>query len=246
MKGVVFNGGYNAGMFDTIGAADHWVTFGMDISGTGSAAAQAAHIPMVAFASDVPAAVNLVSGPNPPEWLLTFNEPDYAYDGSSPTMTPQQASDAIQPLLKIAHPKTKFVAPVTADPTTDWLPQFYAVCNCQSFFSAYNIHIYHPTWDETKSQLTAFRAKFGDKPTWLTEVAPGGAQPACSLSTEQVGGFMKSVYGFAKTSGWVDRVFWNTGNQIGAGDHNVCNSYLLNTDGTPSALLDAFKKVDCS
>ena len=57
---------------------------------------------------------------------------------------------------------------------------------------------------------------------------------------------MRDIYRFAKESGFVDRVFWNTGNQIDGGDQNVCNSYLLDTGGNPSPLLDPYRAVDCS
>ncbi|MCJ1451401.1 hypothetical protein MMC28_001737 [Mycoblastus sanguinarius] len=245
-KGVTFNGGYSANQFDKIGAADNWITFGLTIDGTPTTKDTQGHIPMMAFATDVAAAVSMVNGANPPEWMLTFNEPDYAYAGSSPTMTPQQASNAIQPLLKSPGKSTKFVAPVTADPTSDWLPQFYAACGCQSFFSAYNIHIYLPTVQQVTDDLTAFHAKFGDKPIWLTEIAPGNAKPACSVSWAAAGDFMNQVYGWSKKSGFVDRVFWNSGNQIGGGDTNVCNSYLLDDSDNPSPLLATYQAVDCS
>lgn len=248
LKSVTFNGGYSASMFDTIGAANSWTSFGLPISGTASSAASAAHVPMMAFASDVAAAVELVNGANAPDWMLTFNEPDYSYGGFTPTMSPQDAATAIQPLLKSPGTKTKFVAPVTADPLSDWVPQFFAACQCQSFFSAYNIHIYFPTSAQVTAQLTAFRSKYAnDKPVWVTEVAPGNADPACSLSWDAVTGFMNDVYRFAKQSGWVERVFWNTGNQIGPEDHNVCNSWLLDSSGAnASPLLKSYQAVDCS
>lgn len=181
-KGVTFNGGYDVNQFDKIGGADNRITFGLDISGTPTDKARRAHIPMMAFATDVAKAVDMVNGANAPEWMLTFNEPDFAYAGSSPTMSAEEAADKIQDLIKRPGSRTKFVAPVTADPNSDWLPRFYKACKCQSFFSAYNIHIYNPDIEPVKQGLTNFHNKFGDKPIWLTEVAPGGASPACSVS----------------------------------------------------------------
>ena len=246
MKAVAFNGGMNAGMFDTIGAAQDWLTFSCSIPGPpASANAAAGFVPMMAFASDVPTAVNLVNGPNPPPWMLTFNEPDYSYMDYTPTMTPQEAASAIAPLITAAQGKsTKFVAPVTADPMNPWLDQFYDACGCKDFFSAYNIHQYHPTSAEVISNINSFRGKFGDKPLWITEVAPGGS--GCTTSWDQAGQFMKEMYAFAKSSGFVDRVFWNTGNEIGGDDQNVCNSYLLDTNGNPSPLLPMYQAIDCS
>ena len=189
----------------------------------------------------------MVNGANPPEWMLTFNEPDYSYPGPppSPTMSAQEASDAIQPLLHSPGSKTKFVAPVTADPTSSWLSDFYAACGCQSFFSAYNIHVYKPTVDQVTDDISTFHGKFGDKPLWVTEIAPISS-PACSVSWDAAGDFMNQVYSWAAKSGFVDRVFWNSGNQIGGGDTNVCNSYLLDKSDNPSPLLATYQNVNCS
>ncbi|KAL8823080.1 MAG: hypothetical protein Q9191_006198 [Dirinaria sp. TL-2023a] len=247
MKAVAFNGGMNAGMFDTIAAAQDWLTFSPSIPGPpASPHAAAGFVPMMAFASDVPTAINLINSPNPPAWLLTFNEPDYSYMGSTPTMSPSEAASAIAPLISAAAGKqtTKLVAPVTADPMNPWLDQFYAACNCKAFFSAYNIHQYHPTSAEVIDNINSFRAKFSDKPLWVTEVAPGGS--GCTTSWDEAGQFMKEIYAFAKGSGFIDRVFWNTGNEIGGGDQNVCNSYLLDTSGNPSPLLPMYQAIDCS
>ena len=245
MKAVAFNAGMNARMFDTIGAAQDWLTFSPNIPGPpASAHAAAGFVPMMAFASDVPTAIDLVNGANPPEWMLTFNEPDFSYMGSTPTMSPQEAASAIAPLISAAAGKrTKFVAPVTADPMNLWLDQFYAACNCQPFFSAYNIHQYHPKSADVISTIKAFRAKFSDRPLWVTEVAPGGS--GCTTSWDEAGQFMKDIYAFAKGSGFVDRVFWNTGNQIAGSDQNVCNSYLLDANGNPSPLLPTYQAIDC-
>ena len=244
LKSVTFNAGYDVNQFDKIGAADRWISFGLDIQGTPSDKAAAAHIPMMAFDSHVDAAVALVNSDNAPDWMLTFNEPDFPYGGSSPTMTPQQAADSIQRLLKSPGTKTKFVAPVTAV-DQNWLFEFFDKCGCKDFFSAYNLHIYQPTLQGVTDVLSNFRKGFGDKPLWITEIAPGGANPSCSVGWDAAKDFMSGVYSFAKNSGYIDRVFWNTGNQIDGSDTNVCNSYLLDTGNNPSPLLDHFQSVGC-
>lgn len=248
MKGVTFNSGMNPGMFDTIGAGEDWTTFQPTIpNGPGSSKASSAFIPMIAFASDVQEGINMLNSANPPPWLLTFNEPDFSYEHYTKTMSPGEAASAIAPLIAAAKGKpTKFVAPVTANSTSDWLDNFYAACNCKNFFSAYNIHKYHPDSATVISEITTFHQKYPDKPIWVTEVAPGSANPPCSLGWDAVGTFMKDIYGFAAKSGFVDRVFWNTGNQIGPGDTNVCNSYLTDHTGGASPLLAAYAGIDCS
>ena len=234
---VVFNGGADpTSQFPQMTGASNWLTFSI-----GTATGQ---IPMMAFASDVPTAVQLVNGPSPPEYLLTFNEPDYSYDGVSPTMSPQDAASAIQPLLASPGPSTKFIAPVTADPTSSWLTDFYTACGCQSFFYAYNIHVYLPDTASAESDITTFHEKFSDKPLWVTEIAPGNANPSCSLSWDTVSQYMTDIYSWGAAQGWIERIFWNTGNEI-PNDTNVCNSYLLDTNNNPSPILATFNGLQC-
>ncbi|KAI4233413.1 MAG: hypothetical protein L6R40_007077 [Gallowayella cf. fulva] len=245
MKGVCFNSGMKPSMYDEMTTASDWITFGMDIpGGPGSSRAQQDHIPMMAFAKHVPDAVKLVNGPNPPEWLLTFNEPDFSYNGVTPKMTGKEAADAIKDLLAKPGSKTKFVAPATADPNHPFLEEFFAECKCKDFFSAYNMHQYNPSSAQIISNIKSYHGKWNDKPLWITEVAPGGAN--CAMGPNDVGKFMKDIYGFAKGSGFVDKVFWNTGNQIDASDHNVCNSWLVDASGKPGPLLPIFESIDCS
>lgn len=233
-------------MYDKMTTATAWFTFQLSIPSSGSASARTTrdHIPMMAFARDVAAVVNLVNGPNPPAWLLTFNEPDYSYMGWTPTMTPQQAADAIKPLLARPGTKTKYVAPVVAFTDSGWLDQFFAACNCRKFFSAYNIHQYHPTAQEVITNVKNFHNRYSDKPLWITEVAPG--QAGCKVSWDAAGQFMRELYRFAKGSGWIERIFWNSGNQLTNGDQNVCNSWLVDPNGNPGPLLKTFEAMNCT
>lgn len=246
MKNIIFNGEPSIPAFDQITAAEQWITCGFDIQGLDkmSARVREKHIPMMPQAKHVAGAVELISGPNPPEWLLTFNEPDVSYMGVTPLMGPEEAAEAIKPLLAAAVGRpTKYVAPVSADPTSDWLTRFYASCNCRDFFSAYNLHIYTPDAQAGREELAKFHTRFPDKPIWITEVAPGPAH--CSVGWDAAGTFMHSIYAYATSVGYVDKVFWNSGNQIPANDENVCNSYLVGFDGTPSPLFATYQAEDC-
>lgn len=244
LKNFVFNFGFDVAQYDKIDAGDHWITFGLDIPGLPSQKAKDAHIPMMAFSKHVEDAVKLVNSPDAPEWLLTFNEPDWSYENRTEIMTAQEAADAIKPLLANPGTKTKFVAPVTAL-KPEWLPEFFDACKCRDFFSAYNIHIYKPTMDEVKIELDNNRKQFDDKPLWITEIAPGNAKPACSLDWFQTADFMKDLYSFSNSASYIDRVFWNTGNRIHDSDTNVCNSYLLDYDNIESPLLESFRTIGC-
>ncbi|KAL8929272.1 MAG: hypothetical protein Q9208_001355 [Pyrenodesmia sp. 3 TL-2023] len=246
LKGVCFNSGMQLSMYDKITTASTWLTFQPTLPGDGicSDRTRQDHAPMMPFARNVEQAVELVNGPNPPPWMLTFNEPDYSYMGFTPTMSPQEAAEAIKPLLAKPGKSTFYVAPVTADPLSSWVDDFFAACNCKDFFSAYNIHQYQPTAQATISTIESFRARYQDKPIWITEIAPGNA--GCKLGWDEVNQYMKDIYKFAKNSGYIDRVFWNTGNQIGSEDTNVCNSWLVDKDGKPGPLLEMYEAIDCT
>lgn len=246
LKGICFNSGMKLSMYDKITTANTWLTFQPTLPGDGicSDRTRQDHAPMMPFASNVAQAVELVNGPYPPPWMLTFNEPDYSYMGFTPTMSPQEAAEAIKPLLAKPGNNTYYVAPVTADPLSSWVDDFFAACNCRSFFSAYNIHQYQPTSQATIATIESFRARYQDKPIWITEIAPGNA--GCKLGWDEVNQYMKDIYKFAKNSGYIDRVFWNTGNQIGSEDTNVCNSWLVDKDGNPGPLLEMYEAIDCT
>ncbi|KAL8859230.1 MAG: hypothetical protein Q9178_004168 [Gyalolechia marmorata] len=245
LKNICFNSGMQPSMFDQMTTASQWTTFGLDIpGGSASSRAKQAHIPMMAFKEHVERAVELVNGPNAPEWLLTFNEPDYSYMGMTPTMKGAEAAEAIKPLLAKPGSKTKFVAPVTAFPDDPFLDEFFAACDCNDFFSAYNIHQYQPTSAGVISTIESYHNKWNDKPLWITELAPGGAN--CALSWDDTNKFMKEMFKFSKDAGYIDKVFWNTGNQIDGKDSNVCNSWLVDGSGKPGPLLEMFEAVDCS
>ncbi|KAI4257884.1 MAG: hypothetical protein LQ352_001470 [Teloschistes flavicans] len=247
LKGVCFNGGFQPAMYDKITTASEWITFQMGIPGSASSRTTQDHIPMMPFASNVAEAVDLVNGPNAPAWLLTFNEPDFSYPGvtpGTPTMTPEEAAAAIKHLLDNPGTVTKYVAPVTADSSGKWQEDFFAACNCKDFFSAYNIHQYNKDSGAVIDAITAYHSKFNDKPLWVTEIAPGNA--GCSVSWDEAGQFMKDIFKFAKNSGFVDKVFWNSGNQLTNGDTNVCNSWLIDSSGNPGPLLATYEAMDCT
>ncbi|KAL8967352.1 MAG: hypothetical protein Q9183_002961 [Haloplaca sp. 2 TL-2023] len=251
LKGVCFNGGMKAEMYDQITTATTWTTFQLTIPEGGASPRTAGDfIPMMAFARDVGDAIKMVTSDNPPEWLLTFNEPDFSYQGvtpPTPRMDPEDAAAAILPLRSIVAErgtKTRFVAPATADSSGNWQELFFAECDCRDFFSAYNVHSYHRTADGIINDVNRFRSKHNDKPLWITEVAPGNAD--CTVGWDEAGKFMKDIYKFSKDSGFVDRVYWNSGNAITNGDTNICNSWLMDPEGKPGPLLDMYEKMDCT
>lgn len=104
------------------------------------------------------------------------------------------------------------------------------------------MHSYTSEAENVIKDIEAYHSKWNDKPIWITELAPGG----CGKSPEKVGQFFKDVFKFSKDSGYVDKVMWNTGNQIDQKDTNVCDSWLVDGSGKPGPLLDIFESMDCS
>ena len=105
--------------------------------------------------------------------------------------------------------------------------------------------MYYPILGQAQDDINNFHNKFADKPLWVTEIAPGGADPHCSLDWPAVESFMDGMFSWGSQTGWIEKIFWNTGNEI-LNDDNVCNSYLLDSNGNPSPLVATFSAADCS
>ncbi|KAI9665517.1 MAG: hypothetical protein M1831_001659 [Alyxoria varia] len=246
LKNIMFNGYQNDGTAERVQKWDaaSW------LAPVGDTPEEQVMRPgQIAYCSTAPEVdkiVELVNGPDAPEWLLTFNEPDFSYKGMSPTMDPKTAAQAIQKLKDNRGTKTKYIAPGLADGKSTWMAEFLEACDCADMFHAYNVHVYTPVLEDALARLEAYHKLHGDKPIWVTEIAPGQAEPPCSVSTEQAAEYMRGLYRWGKENNeWVERIFWNSGNQI-PDDINVCNSYLMTKEGVDAPLLQDFKDVDCS
>lgn len=109
-------------------------------------------------------------------------------------MTPQQAADSLSPSLASPGVSTKYIAPVVANQSSDWLLQFYTACNYPNFFSAYNVRVYQLTVKKAQDEINAFRNVYNDKPLWVSEIAPENANLPCSLSWDQSSEYMQQIY----------------------------------------------------
>lgn len=227
--------------FSKMPAAKNWITFNQD--------EYEKKIPMLGDSEDaVKKAVKMVTRSNPPEFLLTFNEPDWDYFTENTKLTPQEAADRIQPLLK-ANPKhTKLIAPVPAHTMSNWLPEFYEKCKCRDRFYAHSVHIYNHTIEEATKAIHNFHDKYNDKPIWITEIAP--KQDKCSPPTSEKWAdsteFMKEVFKLGQKTEWIEKIFWNSGNQVIDCDLNVNASYLIDRYNHSTPMLAPFNKLSCS
>ncbi|KAJ5289157.1 hypothetical protein N7478_002187 [Penicillium angulare] len=243
---VVFNtghGGYTEQRWKQIHSASNWLTFDFGLGDK--------QIPMLGNTNtSVQHAIDVVNGPNPPDFMLTFNEPDNKY-GSSPRkaiLHPEEAANLIAPLLKKRGNHTKFIAPVPAFDNLNWLPEFYGNCSCQDDFSAYNVHIYNKTVEEAKIRINDFHQKWNDKPLWITEIAPGQYTGACPnpIPWDHTTKSMQDIYAWGQETEWIHKIFWNSANEINCTDTNVAASFLLDFNNNSTPLLDPFNELNCS
>lgn len=239
------NPGYTPGRWKQINAAN-WITFN-----TGTAYKQ---IPMLGDSETrVDQAISIVNGTNPPDYMLTFNEPDNLYNSPIPGTLHLQPKDAARLMNKLLtgrgnHTHTKFIAPVPAFEKSNWLPEFYGNCSCQDVFAAYNIHVYNYSMVDVKKRVNEFHNKWNDKPIWITEISRRSEEQCPNpIPWNKTTDFMRDLFKWAEETEWIEKVFWNSADQIhNCTDTNVAASFLLDLDSKPSPLLAPFNSLTCS
>ncbi|KAL9116723.1 MAG: hypothetical protein Q9187_006748 [Circinaria calcarea] len=162
---------------------------------------------------DVPAALSLITSPNPPEYLVLFNEPDYSYEGYTPLTSPQESAKALAPIFS-AKTTTKFLSPAVAFTNTKWLNEFNDACgNCiDKHIPIIAAHIYNKLVDQVMLQITTLHNTWPSKRIWITELAPASSpDQGCDLDAKGVINWMQTLLPQIVALGYVDRVFWNHG-----------------------------------
>ncbi|GAM43126.1 hypothetical protein EIK77_010184 [Talaromyces pinophilus] len=242
---VVFNtghGGFTEQRWEQIHSASNWITFDFGLADK--------QIPMLGNDdAAISHAIDVVNGPNPPDFMLTFNEPDNKY-GVTPReviLQPAEAASLIKRLLDNRGNHTKFIAPVPAYDNLPWLDEFYGNCSCRDAFSAYNVHVYNETFEEARDRIVAFHETWNDKPLWITEIAPRQKGPCPNpIPWDNSIQFMQQIYTLGGLTEWIEKIFWNSANEIDCGDTNVAASFLLDYNNQSTPLLDAFNQLACS
>ena len=165
--------------------------------------------------TDVSAALALITGPSPPAYLELFNEPDYSYDGDTPLTDPVTAAQALAPIFS-ATTTTQFLSPALAFTNSDWLSTFAANCNnCMNQIPIITAHIYNPDPAEVINLITTLHSTWPSKTIWVTELAPASDNDqGCNLDANGVINWMQTVIPQIVALGYVDRVFWNSGEYV--------------------------------
>ncbi|KAL0023820.1 hypothetical protein WJX77_008033 [Trebouxia sp. C0004] len=173
-----------------------------------------------------------------PSYLLTFNEPNYAYGGGTPTNinSPQQAA-ALWPYIvgnfsslgiallapsaiNCAYPSDancRYVGSITG-----WLNAFKAAIGTTAWNNIHGLsyHTYQTSLSGITNDLNSLYSTYG-KPIWVTEIADGSGS---SMAANQQ--LMIEFVTWAASRSWIERVFWNQATPSSNGDANVLNSYL--------------------
>ena len=193
---------------------------------------------------NVDQAVQLLQS-DPPQYLGLLNEPDYSFQGGTPTTDPVAAANALKPLFAASHPKTTYLSPALAYGTSDWLPTFRDNCGgCFDQIPIISTHIYNTDTTAVLNEVTQLHSTWPDKKIWITELGP--ATQGCTLDSQGIIQWMNTLLPQLKALGYVEKVFWNCG-EHGAGidgtPNGPCNPSLTNDDGSPTDLLFAYGKV---
>lgn len=165
---------------------------------------------MVVSGADIQAGVDLVTGPNPPEYLGILNEPDGGfYD--LPVYSPEEAAGLVQPFLD-AQTSTTYLSPAPAYPDSDWLPRFFEACQCADRFPVVLAHVYSVDAQGAIGLIQGVMDQFPGKTIWVTEISPA-SDPAqnCGLDNQGVAAWMSEIIGWAAQQPVVERIFWNCG-----------------------------------
>lgn len=187
---------------------------------------------MVVSGENIQSGLDLVTGPNPPQYLQLLNEPDGGFY-NLPIYSPQEAADLVRPFLD-AQTGTQYLSPAPAYPNSDWLTQFFDICQCQDRFPVILAHVYDPNPDGAIATIQNVINQFPGKTIWITEISPASSgDQGCTLDEAGMIGWMQQVLGWASQQAAIERVFWNCGEYVSLVQHKVHFLVLLTRIGYP-------------
>ena len=205
------------------------------------------HIPMIWGTDRIQSAYStIMNRPDyaKPKYVMTFNEPNYAYDGGSPSniATPKEAAALWPQITSLFAPlQIELIAPSPIDCSgnrfcrnqesmQEWLDSFRTALSESDWnaIHALNVHTYATDFQNIVSELTTIHEKYG-KPIWIGEIAAGS-----SSSMQNNIDLMHRFVPWAESTSWIERYFWNQATRPSNPDPNIDNSYMIDKaeDGT--------------
>ena len=209
-----------------------------------------AQIHIVMDPRDTDAAVQMVQGPSPPQYLELFNEPDHSFEGLTPTTDAAAAAQNLQVMFTIPHNATTYISPAVAFPNSAWLPSFRDACNnCFDQIPIVSMHIYEPDPSAVIAGIQTFHGTWPDKRIWITELSP--ARQDCTLSDAasgpgSIGDYINTLIPQIVALGYVDKIFWNSGEWDATALNAApsgCNPSLVDASGNATPVLQALGQI---
>ena len=204
-------------------------------------AINSAQIPIVMDPRDTDAAIAMVQGGSPPQYLELFNEPDFSFQGLTPLTDPVTAAKSLSGLFTIPHPKTTYISPALMNANSDWLTTFKSNCNgCFDQIPIIAMHVYNPSVDGVMGQITQLHGTWPDKKIWITELSP--ATSDCSMDANAIATYMTQLFPKIMALGYVDKIFWNSGEWDSPAINSApdaCNPALTDASGNATPVLKA-------
>lgn len=135
--------------------------------------------------------------------------------GYTPLTDAVSAAAALAPIFS-ASTTTQFLSPAVAFTNSDWLKTFAAHCNnCMDKIPIISAHVYAADPAAALSQVETLHASWPSKRIWITELAPASDNSqGCNLDENGVINWMQTVVPRLVGLGYVDRIFWNTGEHV--------------------------------
>lgn len=110
---------------------------------------------------------------------------------------------------------TQYLSPAPAYPNSDWLTQFFDICQCQDSFPVILAHVYNLNPDGAIATIQNILSQFPGKPIWITEISPASSSDqGCTLDEAGMIDWMNQVIGWASQQSAIERIFWNCGEYV--------------------------------
>lgn len=196
------------------------------------------HFPTIWKAGDIPDLDSYLGSLAPndrPEWVLGFNEPNYAYGGDKHNIiSPEDAAIEWKKVIDLKHKyhfKLTSPSPVPFDgglgpERFTWFRQWFDACkkhgyDCLDSIDAFGVHSYEG-WEEFSQTPKKLQEMFHtNKPSFYSEVCQGH-----NAGVDKQLAYMTRIYTEGEKMANIVKIFWNTAEPI-PGDANVLGAEIF-------------------
>lgn len=160
--------------------------------------------------------ISLLTSGSPPQFMELFNEPDFSYIGYTPLTGPEDAAAVLAPLLA-TQTSTQFISPALAYSNSDYLPRFNNACNncIVNNNMIISMHVYNVDPNAVIQTIQQTHNTWPNQRIWITELGPASSSDqGCTYDENGMINWMQTVIPQIVQLGYVDRIFWNSGEYV--------------------------------